>query len=107
MGYTIVFTGRYRVNTIEDTTQITDRVLHKLERASHITRHVLIRQGVKTRIDESVKCIQPAMSAMEKDFIRFMISAVGRIMTRFASLYIVDVIKDFAGPTGKPGVIRH
>lgn len=92
---------------IERTAQIAEKMYQMWVRAPHVARHAQAGQFVIFRIDEQGERIPLTISAVRGESVRVIFMAVGKTTYQLAALKAGDVIRDVAGPLGKPNVIRH
>lgn len=74
--------------------------------APHVARHAKAGQFVILRIDEYGERIPLTISAVESDNIRCIFMAIGKTTHALADLKEGDIIRDVAGPLGKPSEIK-
>ena len=92
---------------IEATAQVAEKMYEMWVRAPHVARHAQAGQFVIFRIDEHGERIPLTISAVRGESIRVIFMAVGKSTCQLAALNAGDVIRDVAGPLGKPSEIRQ
>ena len=89
----------YRVVTAE---QLADRVFCMWIEAPHVALHAQAGQFLIVRTDEQGERIPLTISAVEGDLVRIIYMAVGKTTHQLATMRAGDMVRDVAGPLGKP-----
>jgi len=86
-------------------TQLADRVFQMWVFAPHVAHHAKAGQFLIVRVNESGERIPLTISAVDGDAVRIIFMAVGKTTELLSSLRPGDMIRDIAGPLGRPSEI--
>jgi ferredoxin--NADP+ reductase len=88
-------------------TQLAERVFQMWVFAPHVAHHAKAGQFLIVRVNESGERIPLTISAVDGDAVRIIFMAVGKTTELLASLHQGDMIRDIAGPLGRPSEISN
>lgn len=93
--------------TIEQSTEIADKIFEIQVHAPHVARNARPGQFVIIRIDETGERIPLTISRASGDLVRIIFMAVGKTTHALASIKAGSAISDIVGPLGKPSEIKR
>lgn len=93
----------YSIIKIEE---IADKIWQIWITAPHVARHAKAGQFIILRIDEKGERIPLTISAVKADSIRCIFMTVGKTTYNLADCKAGDLIRDIAGPLGRPSEIK-
>ncbi len=86
-------------------TQLAERVYQMWVFAPHVAHHAKAGQFLIVRVNESGERIPLTISAVDGDTVRIIFMTVGKTTELLASLRQGDMIRDIAGPLGRPSEV--